>query len=229
VVALAALLALLLGQREIWRRTRRVFNLGLVIATAALVISSGWLAVTFGQASSDLGTAIRQGVNPAESLAQASIDVQQIRADSILNVITHSGTTSLPKDAQALAANVGPGPGSLLNTALAAGNAQATPYVQAAISGAPGWYAANNQGYALGSQHDYTGEQTAVQTTEAAGYTSLISNISNALAATQDTFTSQADPGASAFGPLEAVMIIASLLMAAASAWGLFRRLAEYQ
>jgi hypothetical protein len=231
VVAVVALLALLWGQRETWRRTRRVFNVGLLVATAALVISGGWLAVTFGLATSDLGTAIGQGANPAESLAQASIEVQQIRGDSILNVIARSGTPSLPGNAKMLAVSVGPGQGSLLDSALAAGNAQAAPYVQAAISEAPDWYGVNNQGYDLGGapNYNYAAEQTAVETTEASGYTSLISNVSKALGAAQDTFTSQADAGASAFGPLEAVVIIASLLMAGACAWGLSRRLAEYR
>ncbi len=54
-------------------------------------------------------------------------------------------------------------------------------------------------------------------------------SVSNAIGAAQQTFTSEASTGASAFGPLEAVVIVASLVMAAASAWGLSRRLAEYR
>jgi hypothetical protein len=41
VIGLAALAMLLWAQRWMTRRTRRVFNVGLVIATAALVISVG--------------------------------------------------------------------------------------------------------------------------------------------------------------------------------------------
>jgi hypothetical protein len=63
----------------------------------------------------------------------------------------------------------------------------------------------------------------------AAGYDQLESDISQALAASQQTFRSGADSGAGAFGPLESVVIAAALLIAACSAWGLSRRIAEYR
>ncbi|HTU75542.1 MAG TPA: hypothetical protein VMG38_18675 [Trebonia sp.] len=224
VVAVGALLALLRVQRWLARRTRRVLNLGLVLATTALVISVGWLAVTFGIANSDLSTAIGQGANPAQSLAQASIDIQQIRGDSILNVIARSGTTTLQADSAAQQANVH----SLLGGALAAGNGQASPAIRAAMAATPSWYAANAKGYTDASTYDFSGEQGYVDSA-ASGYSGLEADVSDALRASQATFTSQADTGASAFGPLEAIVIVAAVLMAAASAWGMSRRLAEYR
>jgi len=230
VIGLAALAMLLWAQRWMTRRTRRVFNLGLVIATAALVISVGWLAVTFGLASSDLSTAIGQGANPAEALAQAGIDVQQIRGDTILNVIARSGSASLQTDSAAQAKNVGPGSGSLLGNASSARNGQVTTDLATAISAAPAWYKANEQGYTLGSQHQYTAELESVMGSQVSnGYQRVTGSIGGALDAAQLTFTSKADDASSAFGPLEAVVIIAALVMVVASAWGLSRRLAEYR
>jgi hypothetical protein len=224
VVALAALLALLWAQRWVGRQTHRVFNLGLLVATAALVVSGGWLAVSFGVARADLSTAAGQGATPAGELAQASIDVQQIRGDSILNVIARSGSTTLKADSDSLVAKVGP----LLAQASAAGNGQVTSALQAAISTAPGWYKVNEQGYTYGTQFEYSSEQQSVLKTASPGFGTVKGSISQAIDAAGQTFTSQADAGASAFGPLEAVVIVASLLMAVASAWGLSRRLAEY-
>jgi hypothetical protein len=112
--------------------------------------------------------------------------------------------------------------------ALAAGNARATPSVQAAIAAAPDWYAENDKGYAYWRVNQFSAEQDNVLGPASDGYATLTKDIGEATAAAQDTFNSSADAGASAFGPLEAVVIVASLLMAAASAWGLFRRLAEY-
>jgi len=230
VVGLAALIMLLWAQRWMARRTHRVFNLGLVVATAALVVSIGWLAATFGLASSDLSTAIGQGANPAEALAQASIDVQQIRGDSILNVIARSGTTSLQADSAAQARNVGPGSGSLLGEASAAGNRLVTTDLAGAIAAAPAWQVANNQGYTLGSQHQYNAELESIKSAQVSnGYNQVTSSVSRALDAAQQTFTTQADDASSAFGPLEAVVIVAALVMVVASAWGLARRLAEYR
>ncbi|HUN31420.1 MAG TPA: hypothetical protein VMU95_05315 [Trebonia sp.] len=230
LIGLAALAMLLWAQRWMARRTHRVFNLGLVIATAALVISIGWLAVTFGLASSDLSTAVGQGANPAEALAQASIDVQQIRGDSILNVIARSGSPSLQTDSAAQAKNVGPGSGSLLSSASAAGNGPVTADLATAITAAPAWYKANGQGYALGSQHQYSAELESVMGNQVSSeYGQVTGSIGQALDAAQQTFTTQADNASSAFGPLEAAVIIAALVMVVASAWGLSRRLAEYR
>lgn len=226
---LATGIALLWSQRWLARRTRRVFNLGLLAATVALAISGVWLAATFGIARSDLGTAIGQGAHPAEALAQASIDVQQIRSDSVLNVIARSGSASLAQDSAAEATAVGPGTGSLLDAALADGNAQAAPYIRAARGAAPAWYTANKQGYALGEGFQFSGEEQAVIGPEKSGYAQVLGDVDHAIGAAQDTFQTEADAGAAAFGPLEAVVIVAALLMASASAWGLSRRLAEYR
>lgn len=60
-------------------------------------------------------------------------------------------------------------------------------------------------------------------------YGTVKTSVINALKAAQDTFNSQADAGSSAFGPVELVVIIAALVMAGASAWGLSQRLGEYR
>jgi hypothetical protein len=230
VVALAALFALVRAQRWLGRRTHRVFNLGLLIATAALIISGGWLAVSFGVARADLSTATGQGATPAGELAQASIDVQQIRGDSILNVIARSGSTALPVDSARLVKVVGPRPGGggLLAQASAAGNGQVGSALGPAIAAAPAWYAVNDKGYQYAKAYEYNQEQTSVLQDAKPGFMTVKASIGSAIAAAQQTFTSEANAGAGAFGPLEAVVIVASLLMAAASAWGLSRRLAEY-
>ena len=228
-LALVAVILLVLGQRWLGRRTRRVFNRGLVIATVALIISAAWLAVAFGLARSDMSTAIGQGATPAEALAQASIEVQQIRGDSILNVIARSGSTSLPGDAQARAKEVGPGAGSLLDVAAKSGNAQVASDLGPVIAAAPAWYTVNDKGYEVGARYRYAAEQDSVLGSATAGYTTVQDGINKALAAARDTFNSSASSGASAYDQLEAVIIIASLLMAGASAWGLSRRLAEYR
>jgi hypothetical protein len=228
-LALIGVVLLVLGQRWLGRRTRRVFNRGLVIATVTLVVSAAWLCVAFGLARSDMGTAIGQGANPAQALSQASIKVQQIRGDSILNVIARSGSTSLPADAQARAKEVGPGAGSLLDVASKSGNPKVASALAKTIAAAPGWYAVNDKGYQLGDEYQYADEQASVVNTAGTGYATVQDGIDQALAAARNTFNSAATSGASAYGQLEVLIIIASLLMAGAAAWGLSRRLAEYR
>jgi len=250
IVAIIAAIALFLVQRWLGRRTHRVFNIGLVVASAALLISALWLAGAFLAARSDLNTAIGQGAHPAEALAQASIDVQQIRGDSILNVIARSGDSSLSEDSCEQALAVGPSPsslpadfcskglawpsgsgslpGTLLGNASSSGNARVTADLQTAISHAPAWYTANAADYQLGDKYLYPSEQSNVFNA-ATSFAAVENSVDNALADAQLTFGSQANAGANAFGPVEAIVIIAAVIMGLAAAWGLSARLGEYR
>ncbi len=53
--------------------------------------------------------------------------------------------------------------------------------------------------------------------------------MARAIAKDQSTFHTDAVAGSDAFGPLEALIILAAVLMAAGCTWGLSRRLAEYR
>jgi hypothetical protein len=235
VLALITAVILFRAQRWLTRRTNRVFSAGLVLASLLLVISVVWVAAGFVTARSNLDRGITQGSAPAQELAEASIGVQQIRGDAVLNVISRSGDTSFKTDFEAASAQVGPGSGSLLTSAAAAqpNGSQAASLLAAAQQQAQTWYAANATVYALGKASNYAGERAAVLGTRAgssaAGYTALEGDIENAIADDQSAFHNAASAGASALDPLEPVVIAASLLMAIGSAWGLSRRLAEYR
>ncbi len=120
VLALVTAYVLYRAQRWLTRRTNRVLSPGLVLASLLLVISVIWLAAGFLAARSDLDGGIAHGSRPAQNLALASIDVQQIRGDAVLNVISRSGSTSFQTDFLATSKKVGPGNGSLLGAAAAA-------------------------------------------------------------------------------------------------------------
>ena len=237
-MAAALVLALIIGfilyraQRWLTRRTNRVLSPGLVLMSLLLVVSVVWLAASYASARSDLDRGIAAGSGPAESLAQASIGVQQIRGDAVLNVISRSGNASFQDDFTATSKLVGPGSGSLLSSA-ATGNGQAASLVAAAEREANAWYAANAEVYQLGAVASYAGERDKVIGTgagsTAAGYTALENDITTAITDDQATFQSAATAGANALDPLEPVVIVVSLLMALGCVWGLNRRLAEYR
>ncbi len=54
-------------------------------------------------------------------------------------------------------------------------------------------------------------------------------DLGRAITDDQSVFSSNAADGSGAYGGLEVAVILAALLMAAGSAWGLSRRLAEYR
>lgn len=245
LVIVAVALAIVTGyvlfraQRWLTRRTNRLFNPGLVLASLLLVISTLWLLAGFLSARSDLDRGINDGAAPAESLALASTGVQQIRGDAVLNVISRSGSASFADDFLATSAKVGPAvrPGqvSWLDSAAAAqdpGGAGAR-LVDQAKRDATAWYATNKQVYKLDAAANYQGERNLVASTKAgglaAGYTALRQDISQAIVADQAVFTSAATSGASSLDPLAGVVIASSLLMALGCAWAIVRRLAEYR
>jgi len=233
LLAVITAVTLYWAQRWLTRRTNRVFSPGLALASVLLVISVVWLAAAFLGARSSLDRGIGQGSQPAQDLAQASIGVQQIRGDAVLNVISRSGSASFQDDFVATSKLVGPGTGTLLTGAAQAGSAQAAGLVTAAERQATAWYAANAGVYSLGAKADYAGERAMVigtgPSSSAAGYTALEHDITTAIDDDQATFKTAATAGAHALDPMEPVVIAASLLMALGCAWGFSRRLAEYR
>jgi hypothetical protein len=235
VLALVTASVLYRAQRWLTRRTNRVLSPGLVLASLLLVISVIWVAAGFLTARSDLDGGIAHGSGPVQNLALASIGVQQIRGDAVLNVISRSGSTSFQTDFLATSKRVGPGNGSLLGDAAAAQQAggQGAALVATAQRDATAWYAANDQVYLLNSKSNYAAERGLIvgsgAGSTATAYTALEGDITSAIRADQGVFDSAATEGANALDPLAGVVIATSLLMAAGCAWAVSRRLAEYR
>jgi hypothetical protein len=241
LIIVALVLAIIVGivlfraQRWLTRRTNRLINVGLGLASALLVISAVWLLAGFLAGRSDLDAGIAGGSQPAQELAQASIGVQQIRGDAVLNVISRSGDTSFQSDFTATSHAVGPGPGSLLSAAEAAqpAGSPALAAVQAAEKQATSWYTANAKVYTLGTDADYALERDQVVGGGAGGsaaeYNALEPDITQSIADDQADLASAVGQGSDALSPLEPVVLVAALLMALCCVWGLRRRLAEYR
>jgi hypothetical protein len=221
------------AQRWLSGRNRRTLNVGLLAASLALTISALWLLASFSVARSDLQGAEAHGSVPAQALAQASVDVQEARGDEILNLISRSGSTSFSGDFQAASRPVGPGAGTLLTTAGAAsqGSKAAQP-IAAAQADARTWYASGRHVFSLDLAADYAAETSLVIGTgpgsSAAAFSKLESDLGAAVTDDQAVFSAGATAGANAFTGLEAAVMVAAVLMAVGSVWGLVPRLREY-
>ena len=236
VVVFAIVIAVVLfrSQRWLWRYTHRRINYGLAVATVVLAACVLWLIVAFTVARADLQQGVGHGSAPAQTLAQAGIDAQQIRGDEILNLISRSGNASFQQDYQTVRGQLGPGPGTLLTRAAASSPAGAgAQAASAAAHDVQAWYAVNDQVYRLDSASRYSQETQLVigtgPTSSAAGFGRVETDLSHAIAADQVVFHTNATAGGNAFTGLEAGIIVAALLMALGCAWGLSVRLAEYR
>jgi hypothetical protein len=230
--ALAIAFVLFRSQRWLSRHTHRRVNYGLLTVSLILTVGVLWLVVAFVVARADLHRGIGHGSTPAEALAQAAIDTQQIRGDEIVNLISRSGDATFLRDFRSVQVRLGPGPGTLLTGAvLASPSGAGAQWAVAAARDVQGWYGINNQAYHLDPQ--YSQETQLVigpgPATSTAGFERVEGDLGRAIAADQVIFRGSATAGENAFTGLEAGIIVTALLMAIGCARGLEVRLAEYR
>jgi hypothetical protein len=234
VAGLAVGYLLLRASRWLRGRSNRVFNAGLITAGTLLVVSVAWLAVAYVGARGDLNDARARGSATVEAVAQVGIAAQEAHADESLTLIDNAGYDGYQGDFLTQEKALGPGPGTLLAAALtAATGTPAGPAAEAAVTDAKSWFAAD----ATVRSDDDNGRHPAAVASAlggqpgdaAAAFARLSGDLSAAIDSDQAVFNSTAQSASSAYTGLEAVTIAAALLMAAACAWGLSRRLAEYR
>ncbi|MBV9795845.1 MAG: hypothetical protein JO016_18115 [Actinobacteria bacterium] len=234
LIGLVLLFVLFRVQRWLSRRTHRIVNWGLLLASAATAASVLWLVVSFALARVDLGRALAHGSQPAATLAEAGIAAQRARGDEILNLISHSGDTAFQADFKTAQGQLGPGTGSLLTSALdQSRGGTGTGRIQAAAQEATAWYAVNRKVHTLDTQNATAAETQLVTGTGAGTAATLFGQIDGNLAAAiaddEATFRSSATTGRDAFTGLEAGVIVLAVVMVIGCVWGINRRLAEYR
>src|SRR5262249_45130388 len=146
---------------------------------------------------------------------------------------SRSGDATFVKNFQAIRAELGPGPGTLLGTAAGSSTGAGARWATAAAHDVQNWYAVIDRAYALDDKAQYTDETALVIGPGAggstAGFARVEADLSRAINADHAVFLASATAGRDAFGGLDVVIIVAAVVMAAGCAWGLSRRLAEYR
>jgi hypothetical protein len=235
-VAVGLVIGYVLYRASRWlrRRTNRVLNAGLVLAGVAVVASLAWLAVAYATGRGDLLAAQARGSTPVEALAKAAIAAQQAHADESLTLIDNIGDDLYQQDYHREQRALGPGTGTLLTAAqAAAAGSPASSDADAAVRDAQAWFAAHKH---VRTHDDNGGHAEAVASVLGTGpgdagglFVKLSGDISAGMTADQATFDSSAQAGAGDFSGLAPGVAVAALIMAAGCAWGLSRRLVEYQ
>ncbi|MET8846579.1 hypothetical protein [Amycolatopsis sp. NPDC004625] len=119
ILLLVLLAALVVAQIHLTRRTNRLLNVGLVVATAAVVVSLLWGAVALVVQGSLVGSGQADGSHRVDVLVRARIAALQARADETLTLVARGDGAAYEKDFGANAVQlVGPdGQGGLLGEA----------------------------------------------------------------------------------------------------------------
>ena len=233
-VAVLVGLALSLSQRWLARRTHRMANPGLLLASAAGLASLIWLFSALAIAGSHLAASRDHGSAPVEALARADIAALQAHADESLTLIDRSGDDSFQQDFVSLQRRLGPGPDTLLTTAAtAAAQSPGGGLTEAAEIDGPVWFAAHQVVRSLDDSGSYTAAVTLAlgKSPDDGGgsFVTLDSDLSGAIGADQAYFRTSAAAGQNDLAGLEAGMIALAVVTAVGCAWGISRRLAEYR
>jgi len=229
-VAAAVLLGLgaIAAQYRLARRTHRLLNPGVVAASLIGLLSLAWLLGSLASARSGLLAGRDEGSAPAQALVQAEVTALQMHSDESLTLINRDGADdSTEKELQQ---SLWPLLGRQLVMAQSVGaQSPGRADAVAAAKDAQAWYRQHRQVYTANSDGDYSGAVTLAVTVSTTSFRAVEAALARGTAADQDAFTRSAASGDQALGGLVPGMLVAALLMAAAAAWGLYHRLAEYR
>ncbi|MFC8590596.1 hypothetical protein [Streptomyces atroolivaceus] len=235
-VGIVALAALVWMQRRNYRRTNRVFNRGLVAATAAATVVLLWLAVGHTVARAELHGAMVHGQESLDVLNKARINSLKARANENLTlvargaVLTPDGTrdqyeTDYSTGMKALGAQ-------LESAGKLADDDTGSKPVAVAIDTVSEWQERHRKARATDDRGEYDSAlQQIIGAEDSTGesFEKVDDALEQALALEQDDFDVAAEDGRRALGGLPAGAAVLAVLGAVAAIAGVNRRLSEYR
>jgi hypothetical protein len=239
VVALVAggvsLAGLIWAQVFLFRRTHRVFNVGLIAASGAVIAGLVWWTVAGVAAAGSLAAALGHSRSVSDALAPAQIAALQARASESLELVDRNGDAIEPDfDArmQRLARNDGAG-GALGAARQFATDPKGRALVEAAVEDARGYARAHQEVRRLDKVGDYTkAVDIAVNTQEASAATAfdrLTSALNAAIEYERGAFGTDIDRARDEFIGLPIGTGGLTLAAAIGVALGIRQRLEEYR
>ncbi|MFG2716855.1 hypothetical protein ACGFW5_00885 [Streptomyces sp. NPDC048416] len=235
VLGLVALGGLVWVQRRNYLRTNRVFNHGLLAATAASTVVMLWLVVGHAVAASDLSASRAHGQESLKVLNDARISSLQARANENLTlvargaVLTKDGKdlyeASFTRDMSTLASRLGAAKD------LADDTAGKEP-VTAAKADMDAWQKRHTAARRTDDSGDYDGALSQVIAAKGSTgecFDQVDQQLDSAIAHEQRQFTAAASDGRGALAGLPVGAAVLAVLAAAGAGVGISRRLAEYR
>ncbi|WP_236711097.1 hypothetical protein [Streptomyces sp. 150FB] len=224
------------AQRRNYRRTNRVFNQGMLAATAASTVLLLWLAVGHTIARSDLNAAEAKGQRSLAVLNDARINSLKARANENLTEVARGAVLTADGKNDKYEADFNTGMAKLsaaLRTArgLADDSAGSEP-VGTAIDSVAQWQERHTSARAADQAGDYKKALDKIigpEGTTGQSFDQVNAALGTAIDHEQGEFTASATSGRSALTGLAAGAAVLGLLGAAGAALGMGRRLSEYR
>jgi hypothetical protein len=234
-LGLLLLAALVVAQVYVQRRTNRVFNPGLLAATAAGVVAMLWLGVSWAALAGHLDTGRRTGSDQLQLFAQSRLVALQARADESLTLVARGSGADFEKDFKARIADLigKDGSGGLLGDARADASGSLRAELGATIADVKAWDAAHRRVRALDDGGKYP---DAVQLAIGAGpngaaaaFGALDSRLGHDIDAANTRFADQAAAAGDTQTGAAAGIGVLAVLAVLGAAVGIQRRAAEYR
>ncbi|MFD9412545.1 hypothetical protein ACFWBN_36850 [Streptomyces sp. NPDC059989] len=236
---LFALAALVWAQRRNYRRTNRVFNHGLLAATAASVVVLLWLAVGHTVARSSLSEARADGQESLKVLNDARIASLQARAGENLTLVARGAVLAEDNKSDKYDVDFTNNMKELdagLATALRlADDAAGRSPVTRASDGVKQWKQRHTAAREADLKGDYESALPQVvgdkdhKDSSGAAFDTVDASLEQAVAHEQQQFTRAARDGLGALGGLVIGAAALAVVGAAAALLGIGRRLSEYR
>ncbi|WSY86834.1 hypothetical protein OG782_12065 [Streptomyces sp. NBC_00876] len=238
-VGIVALAVLFWAQRRNYRRTNRVFNHGLLAATAAATVVLLWLAVGHTVARSDLAEANTHGQQSLDVLNRARIDSLKARANENLTVVARGAVLTADGKNDKYETDYGTGMKALVEELDKAAkladdtdDAEGGKPVADAISAVTEWQSRHRTARKTDDSGDYdTALEQIIGPEKSTGesFNQVDTALRKALAHEQSQFTQAAEDGRGALGGLPIGAAALAVLGAVAAIVGVNRRLSEFR
>ncbi|MGW7515939.1 hypothetical protein ACWGJ2_10125 [Streptomyces sp. NPDC054796] len=233
-----ALGALGWAQRRNYRRTNRVFNLGLVGATAASLAVMLWLTAGHGVARWNLSESDEKGARSLQALNEAWIGALQARGDENMTLVARGAGSAYEEAFQKQMGDVAgrgtdrAGQGLLEDALFLADDRAGSEPVEEAQHAVGIWKDRHKDARGEDDAGDYDAAVEGVIGAEGSTgecFDNVDASLSKASAHEQEEFERAADDGRGGFAGLAVGAAVLAVLGAAAGVLGVGRRLSEYR
>jgi hypothetical protein len=236
LVMLALLAALVATQRYLARRTNRVFNVGLVIATGAVLVAVLWSGIAIFISSVQVAGGRDNGSEPVAALVKIRIAALQARADETLTLVARGGGSAYEQEFTKLFKDFGGedgGGGWLAEAKQHSGGLDISKELDAATKAAKDWRAAHTKLHKQDENGEYNeAVATAIGDDPASAAIKSRELDANLLAAInngRDQFVKKTTTAANTLLGLEIGLVVLGMLAAAGATLGIWQRLREYR
>ncbi|GAB3468132.1 hypothetical protein GCM10027436_83770 [Actinophytocola sediminis] len=217
ILGIVALAVLVIAQLYLRRATRRMFNIGLLVATGAALVSLIWVVIAVLGVSHNVAQSRDDGSTRINQLTETRIAALTARADETLTLVARGSGTAFEDDYQRIADQLG----GLLERA-------GLPDAQAAWTD---WHAVHDQIREADDAGEY-GQAVTLAVGEdgaRAHFDAVDGDLAIALGDTNRVFTDEISQASNAVTGTVIGVIVLAVLMAVGSAVGIWQRLKEYR